>query len=153
MEIRSKTESLKNKQSLSNVNEKEIIEVILKETDWKKLKTQKIYGLSDHNHYDSIKKFNSEVNSEGKTFDIEKLKLEMGFDEQFLDKYKNKNKIVAEIEKVGKGGGMGGGIENIIKSQRHSLLEVHKGYGEIIKSKDNNATVKVIILRENIEYL
>lgn len=159
VEVRSKTESLKNRHSLSNINEKEIIDVILKETDWKKLKTQKIYGLSDHNHYDSIKKFKSEINGDGKSFDIEKLKLEMGFDEQFLDKYKNKMSKAGGGVGVGKEGGgiivagaalapIVGGSQNIVKSQRHSMLEVNKGYGEIIKNQESNATVKVTISKE-----
>jgi hypothetical protein len=144
MELRSKTESLKNKHT---INEKEIIEVIIKETDWKKLKTQKIYGLSDHNHYDSLKKFNSEINGEGKSFDIDKIKLEMGFDEQFLEKYKKKMSQqnisnVLEIEKGGKEGGIDSILNKEMKAKRSSMLEVKGVYADI-KKENENSTVKV----------
>lgn len=56
--------------------EKEINNVIIKENDWNKYKTEK---LEVYQH-DSLKKFKSELLEDSKTIDINQLKLDLNFD-------------------------------------------------------------------------
>lgn len=76
---------------IKEIKDKEIIENIIKETDWSRLKTEKLHGLHDHSHYDLLKKFKSELNDNTHPIDLNQLKLDLNISNNFIKKFPNKD--------------------------------------------------------------